>query len=112
MNKGNNSVAFAFDLSVLVPDYEVDGIAWLDKHYEGGYLYPDMILVEAAPNTQAQGGWKLNYGYQSETPNVARRDRSRGDLRWCDVFFYSRQFASCSSPGIASVLRIKLRNWN
>ena len=51
MNKGNNSVAFAFDLSVLVPDYEVDGIAWLDKHYEGGYLYRDMILVEATPDT-------------------------------------------------------------
>ena len=113
MNKGNNSVAFAFDLSVLVPDYEVDGIAWLDKHYEGGYLYRDMILVEATPDTQAQGGWKLNYGYQSETPNVASKGTEVEVLSDGAICFsIPVNSPPAHRPGIASVLRIKLRNWD
>jgi len=113
MNKGNKSVAFAFDLSVLVPDYEVDGIAWLDKHYEGGYLYRDMILVEATPDTEAQGGWKLNYGYQSETPNVASKG-TEVEVLSDGVICFSIPVNSppAHRPGIASVLRIKLRNWD
>jgi hypothetical protein len=45
--KRSGSVSFAFDLAVLVPDYEVDGLLFLDRHYEGGYIYRELILVEA-----------------------------------------------------------------
>lgn len=36
--KTSKSVSFALDLKVLVPDYEVDGILFLKRHYEGGYI--------------------------------------------------------------------------
>ena len=34
----HQSVAFAFDVAILVPDYQIDGVLWLKKHFEGGYL--------------------------------------------------------------------------
>jgi hypothetical protein len=113
MNKETKSVAFAFDLSVLVPDYQIDGVLWLDKHYEGGYLYRELILVEATLDTQETGGWNLTYGYQSETPNVAAR---KAAVRQLDdrVLTFSIPVNSPPDhrPGIVAVLRIELQKWN
>jgi hypothetical protein len=59
--KRSDSVSFAFDLAaVLVPDYEVDGLLFLDRHYEGGYIYRELIIVEAIPDESALGGWRTN----------------------------------------------------
>jgi hypothetical protein len=55
LNTRTKSVSFAFDLAVLVPDYEIDGVLWLKRHYEGGYLYRDLIVVEATPRRSAAG---------------------------------------------------------
>jgi len=33
--KASKSVSFAFDMKVLVPDYEVDGLLFMKRHYEG-----------------------------------------------------------------------------
>lgn len=113
MNEETKSVAFAFDLSVLVPDYQVDGVLWLNKHYEGGYLYRELILVEATPNGQEADDWRLTYGYQSETPNVAAQQASAGQLDDGGLTFsIPINSPSGHRPGISAVLRIELRKWN
>ena len=61
-------VSFAFDLKVLVPDYEVDGVLFMKRHYEGGYILRELILVEAFPDDAALGGWRIKYGYQDDNP--------------------------------------------
>ena len=50
---------------------QIDGVLWLKKHFEGGYLVRKLIVVEATRDGHAPGGWRLDYGFQSETPNVA-----------------------------------------
>jgi len=113
MNTTTKSVAFGFDLAVLVPDYEVDGVLWLNRHYEGGYLYRELILVEATPKANQPGGWKLNYGYQSQTPNVASMDADVEELNGGGlVFTIPVNSPKGRTPGITAALRIELRRWN
>jgi len=61
--KTSKSVSFAFDLKVLVPDYQVDGVLFMKRHYEGGFIYRELILIEAFPDDSALGGWSIKYGY-------------------------------------------------
>ena len=77
----HRSVAFAFDVAILVPDYEIDGVLWLKRHFEGGYLVRKLIVVEATRDDGAPAGWRIEYGFQSETPNAANtvaNTRARG----------------------------------
>jgi hypothetical protein len=105
------SVAFAFDLAVLVPDYEVDGILWLKRHYEGGYIYREQILVEATPNQKALGGWTVNYGYQSQTPNSARKRTETRPLPEGNGIAFDIKVIQAKRPGINATLRIEARPW-
>src|SRR5262249_40956960 len=58
------SISLAFDLSVLVPDYTIDGVLFFKRHYEGGYIYKERIVIEATPDKEALKGWRITYGSQ------------------------------------------------
>ena len=109
--KRHQSVAFAFDVAVLVPDYEIDGVLWLKKHFEGGYLVRKLIVVEAFVDEQAPSGWRLEYGIQSETPNdtstMAKARLEDGALNF-EIPLSSPEGAR---PGVKGQLRIAVRNW-
>ena len=112
MNTKTQSVAFAFDLTVLVPDYELDGVLWLKRHFEGGYLYRELILVEATPKADLPGGWKLAFGYQSDAPNLANRKTDATQLDGGGLTFtIPINSPKNRRPGITADLRIELRNW-
>ena len=107
----HQSVAFAFDIAVLVPDYEIDGVLWLKKHFEGGYLYRRLIVVEATRDAAAVAGWRLDYGFQNETPNVASnvaKTRLDGNVLKFEIEVESPPNAR---PGIKGQLRIEMRSW-
>jgi hypothetical protein len=110
--RGNRSVSFAFDLAVLVPDYEVDGLLFLDRHYEGGYIYRDLIIVEAIPDPQALGGWRIHVGYQSKTPNstsptpLQTRSLPQQSGLACDIPVVQK-----NAPGIEALLRLETKLW-
>ena len=112
LNSKTQSVSFAFDLAVLVPDYEIDGVLWLKRHYEGGYLYRDLIVVEATPNATALGGWKLTYGHQSKTPNAAGKAVDVSKLAGGGLTFSIPIKSTKSRPGITASLRIEMREWS
>ena len=109
--KRHQSVAFAFDVAVLVPDYEIDGVLWLKKHFAGGYLVRKLIVVEAFVDEQAPSGWRLEYGIQSETPNdtstMAKARLEDGALKF-EIPLSSPEGAR---PGVKGQLRIAVRNW-
>jgi hypothetical protein len=42
----------------------VDGLLFLDRHYEGGYIYRELIIVEAIPDESAFGGWRIKINFQ------------------------------------------------
>lgn len=113
MKKGKNpSVAFAFDLAILVPDYALNGVLWLDRHYEGGYIYRELILVEATPNAEALGGWAISYGYQSKTPNLASKRATTRPLPQGNGIAFDIDVNQEKLPGITAKLRIEAQRWN
>ena len=111
LNTKTKSVSFAFDLAVLVPDYEVDGVLWLNRHYEGGALYRDLVVIEATPDATALGGWKLAYGYQSETPNIANKKPNVTELEGGGLTFTIPVNSKKGHPSLTGNLRIELRRW-
>ncbi|WP_225773413.1 GPI inositol-deacylase [Pseudomonas sp. Marseille-Q5115] len=108
------SVAFAFDLAVLVPDYTVDNIFWRDQHYEGSYIYRELILVEAIPNPTEPSGYEMFHGFQSETPNQATKKCTTQELPDKKGVSFSIPIKTLPGirPGILAALRIEIRLWN
>jgi hypothetical protein len=110
---GAGPAAFSFDLAVLVPDYEVDGVLWLKRHFEGGYIYRELILVEATPDPQQLGGWTVKHGYQSRTPNTAQDQTTTRPLPdGTGIAFDIPVIKDNRRPGIKAVLRIEARPWS
>jgi hypothetical protein len=108
------SVAFAFDLAVLVPDYTVENVFWRNQHYEGSYIYRELILVEAVPNAAEPSGYEIFRGYQSDTPNQATTKCVTQDLPDGSgvSFEIPVKTEDGTRPGIAATLRIEIRLWN
>lgn len=114
--KHSGSVSFAFDVKVLVPDYEVDGVLFLKRHYEGGFVYRELILVEAIPDAQAESGWRIKFGYQDINPGKPGTDAKLHPLRDAEGRVTAHAFDIAvdqkSRPGLRGRLRIELRAWN
>ena len=109
--KRTKSVSLAFDLSVLVPDYTMDGVLFFKRHYEGGCIYKQQIVVEATPDEKALLGWRINYGYQDETPNQAPKVAETRALPDEQGIAFDLDVVKDTQPGIKAKLRIEARPW-
>lgn len=115
INRKRKTLGFSLDLRVLVPEYEVDGFLFMDKHYEGGYLYRDKINLEALPPDNLHVTWRMRYGLDSKTPNRSTRtiepsvgdSDSRNGSTIFEIPIWQR-----TNPGIDATLRIEARAWN
>jgi len=112
--KRPRSVSFAFDLRVLVPDYEVDGILFLKRHYEGSSIYRELILVEAISDDIALGGWRVKYGYQDINPGKPGVDAVMKPLAGAAVagLTFDIPIEQSARPGLRGTLRIEIRPRN
>ena len=110
--KTSKSVSFAFDLKILVPDYLVDGSLFLKRHYEGGFILRELILIEAFPDADAIGGWRIKYGFQGTNPGkpglIASTRALEGDTSGLSFAIDIEQKAR---PGLRGKLRIEARPW-
>ena len=108
----HQSVAFAFDVALLVPDYEIDGVLWLKQHFEGGYLVRKLVIVEATRDEHALAGWRLEWGFQTDSPNAATTPAvttlDGGALK----FAIPIESPTGVRPGACGQLRIEIRQWN
>ncbi|HTE42731.1 MAG TPA: hypothetical protein VK629_18060 [Steroidobacteraceae bacterium] len=111
--KSSNSVSFAFDIKVLVPDYEVDGVLFLKRHYEGGFIYRELILVEAFPDESQVGGWRIKYGYQDMNPGKPGSDAKAKPLDGdaTNGIAFDIPIEQSSRPGLRGTLRVEVRPW-
>lgn len=107
--KASGSVSFAFDLKVLVPDYEVDGLLFMKRHYEGGYIMRELILVEAFPDQAAPGGWRIKYGYQEDNPGKPGMNAVTHNLDNEVGIAFDIPIAQRARPGIKGTFRIEAR---
>lgn len=109
--KASSSVSFAFDLKVLVPDYTVDGVLFMKRHYEGGYILRELILVEAFPDDEALGGWRVKYGYQESNPGKPGIDAETHKLDDEVGIAFNIPIVQKARPGMKGALRIEARPW-
>ena len=107
-----HSVSFAIDLTVQVPDYKVDGVLLFDNHYEGGYIYRNLIIIEALPDPAQPHGWRINYGEQDKSPNVADQPATLVPLADDSGVGFGIPVKQPKRPGIDATLRIEARRWN
>ncbi|MBI4625643.1 MAG: hypothetical protein HY736_20785 [Verrucomicrobia bacterium] len=88
-----------------------DGVLFFKRHYEGGYIYSQQIVVEATPDDKALLGWRINYGYQDETPNVAPKLAETRTLPDQKGIAFDIDVVKATRPGIKAKLRIEARPW-
>jgi hypothetical protein len=104
------SVSFAADLCVRVPEYEVDGFLFLKDHYEGGYLFRDVLTLEATPPATADAEWNFEYFF------AGQRDRGRHEATIVEstdkVLTFEIPIEQPHPPGIKARLRVKTSLWN
>jgi hypothetical protein len=68
-----HTLAFAADICVRATEYEVDGLLFFKNHFEGVYLFRDMVTLEATPPLTPDGDWRIEYQFanQREQPKLA-----------------------------------------
>ncbi len=107
---GGRTLAFAADLCVRVPEYEVAGLLFLRNYFEGGYLFRDMVTLEAAPPSTEDASWKIEYQFASqrgEAPRLATIVKE--DDR---EMVFEVPIEQTSPPGIRARLRVVVTLWN
>jgi hypothetical protein len=105
-----SSFAFAMDLCVSVPGYEVDGLLFLKDHFEGGYLFRDTVTLEATPRSAADGGWTFEYWFA----NQANRQRQKAVIveNTDEDLTFEIPIEQPHPPGIKARLRVRTSYWN
>jgi hypothetical protein len=101
------TLAFAADICVRATGYEVDGALFFKNHYEGGYLFRDMVTLEATPADTSDGAWKIRYRFQNQSDwqPAAVVDKA-------DVLTFEIPVQQPTPPGIKARLRVETRFWN
>lgn len=111
VNPRRRSLAYAMTLGVRVPDYEIDRKLWFDKHYEGGYLFRDALVLELVPPKSEDQAWKVNFAWQSQSTGtndqVAEAIPMGGGKIEVRI-----PFVSLNTPGISGRLRFVVQPWN
>jgi hypothetical protein len=102
--------AFAVDLCVKVPEYEVDGILFFKNHFEGGYLFRDMVMLEATPPQDGNKKWRLDYQFASQRNEAPRPAEITSSGQ--GVLGFEIPVEQPNPPGIKGKLRVEARFWN
>jgi hypothetical protein len=110
--KASKSVAFAFDIKVLVPDYEVDGILFLKRHFEGGFIYRELVLVEAFRTGPSMEDWRIKFGYQDINPGKPGMQAETRKLPGEPGLAFDIPIEQKVRPGLSGKLRVEARPWN
>jgi hypothetical protein len=104
------SFAFAMDLCVRVPGYQVDRLLFLKDHFEGGYLYRDTVLLEATPPRTAADGWVFEYWFTNEPGRPRRRAQIVENTD--NTLTFEIPIEQPQPPGIKARLRVRTSYWN
>lgn len=108
----NESVSFAFDIKVLVPDYEVEGLLFLKRHYEGGFIYRDLMILEATQDDTSPIGWRVKYGSQDKNPGKPGKNAELQPLPAPDKgATFAIPVEQETRPGLRGSVRIEARAW-
>jgi hypothetical protein len=107
-SQNRKSLAFAMDLCVRVPEYQVNGLLFLKDHYEGGYLFRDTVMLEATPTPDQEQSWRFEYWFVSDTSK--RQDAQVDETE--DILTFEIPIVQPRPPGIKATLRVRTQFWN
>lgn len=111
---GSSALAFAVELGLQVPVYEVDRRFWFDDHFEGGYLFQEVVTFHL--RTGAQGA-TLRRGLLSESAansaprKVELEDLGDGRLRFEVPLGFKKDAANKPKPGFRGRLQVTASAW-
>lgn len=111
---GKGSLVFAMDLSIMVPEYQVEKAWARDLHIEGSYLYRETIIFGAYPPDEDGGQWELRYGFNATASNPTPRKAvladgyPTADGQLC----YQIPIKTGGRPGLDAILEIKTKPWS
>ena len=111
VNPRRRTLSYSLQLGVRVPDYELDKRFWPDKHYEGGYLFRDAIIIELTPPTDDKGAWKVLHAWQRQGFSTADQDTELHDVAGGKDEAVL-EFDSETTPGIKGRVRFVLSSWD
>ncbi len=111
VNKKRRSLSYSLSLGIRVPDYEIENKLWLNKHYEGSYLYRNSIVLELFPPAVKGGKWKVTYGWQDQGFSPANKEIDPKTIRGGKIEI-SVPFNSTTTPGMRGQLRFVVSGWN
>jgi hypothetical protein len=103
------TVAFAADICVRATEYEVNGLLFFKNHFEGGYIFRDMVTLEATPPPAPDGDWKIEYEFanqRDQQPRFAKVNEG------ADVLTFEIPIEQLTPPGIKARLHVETRFWN
>lgn len=110
--KQSKSASFSVDLTLLVPDYVVDGKLFMKRHYEGGYILREQILIEIIKDDQAPSGFHIKYGYQGTNPGKPGITAEPTKNSTGSLLEISIPVKQTSNPGVTGALRIMASTWS
>jgi hypothetical protein len=87
----------------------VDGLLFFTNHFEGGYLYRDMVTLEATPPQAPDGDWRIVYQFASQRDQEPRFATVKEDA---DVLTFEIPIEQPTPPGIKARLHVETRFWN
>jgi len=111
VNQSRPSLAYSVTFGVRVPDYEVEKVLWFDKHYEGGYLFRNALVIELVPPQNKDGEWHVKYAWQDQTVQSANKAVDTQELTKGRVEV-TIPFDSGKDPGVTGRLRFVLSACN
>jgi hypothetical protein len=105
-----HSFAFAADICVSATEYEIDKILFFKDHFEGGYIFRDMVVLEATPPADAKAEWNITYQFASERgvppkPVLNLKDEDH-------ILAFDIPVMQPHAPGIRARLHVETRFWN
>ena len=103
------SLAFAADICVRATGYEVDGLLFFKNHFEGGYLFRDMVTLEATPPQMQDGSWRIQYRFENQRDKDWQGAKVREDA---EVLTFEIPIEQLTPPGIRARLHVETRFWN
>ncbi|HEX2011186.1 MAG TPA: hypothetical protein VJN44_09645 [Roseateles sp.] len=108
----DRTLAYAMDLSVRVPDYQVDKRFWPDQHFEGSHLFRDSLLISLEPPINEGGDWQVKYNWESERVGVATRALSYETVKGGALQIEVSLPAGQSKPGVSGKVLLIVSAWN
>jgi hypothetical protein len=108
-SQNGTSLSFAADLCVHTTGYEVDGLLFFKEHFEGSYLFRDMVTLDATPPKTENDTWQIKYWFASQGAEKTQQAKVIEDEK---ILKFDIPIKQSTAPVITAILHVETRFWN